>query len=82
MKKETLTERTQDLINSAIGVATINVNELIACGVINIEDFDDDYILPKIVATLILSNASKQTLPFDENARKVIENIKKNYTSF
>lgn len=48
---------------------------LLKSGGVNLESYDDDYLLPKIILYVALKNQAEQWKPFDKNALKDAKNL-------
>lgn len=79
MTEEQVTEKTDKIINDLAMYYRDKVQCALNCGALNLEQYEDNYILPKIIITATLeNNASVYMSPYmDNKARKEINNLKK-----
>ncbi len=59
MKKEALIERTTELINQAHRSMLDNIEKAISSGSMNIEEAEDNYMLPKALFLALLKEETK-----------------------
>jgi len=49
--------------------------QALSCGAFDITSYENNYRLPKIVITAILTECARQWKPFDDSAKKEVKNL-------
>jgi len=75
-KKQALT-RLKKMMKQANQYMTKEAERLLNSGAIDMRKYEDNYILPKVLLSAVLYNTAQQYLPFDKEAKKELENLKK-----
>lgn len=75
MTKEQLREKTEQLIRESAERMCANINKAINSGAIDLDDYEDNYELPKIVLGALLRNESFQYKMHTDEGRKAVENL-------
>ena len=56
MKKESAKQKTQELINELAKRMSNNIDHALSCGAIDLDNYEDNYELPKIILAALLYN--------------------------
>ena len=75
MKKEDAIERTEFLIDALCRRMKANINKAINSGAVDVDSYDNDFMLPKIITYAVTKDALHQTKPLDNLALKEAENL-------
>ena len=70
-----LKAKTQRMINIALEDVKKDIDKLFNSGGFDINDFENDYCLPKIIASIVLEKAAKEVEPLSKNLLKVKKNL-------
>lgn len=77
MTKKQARQKTRKLINNAARLMREKLEKALYSGAINLENYDDDFELPKIIVNALLKDAAFQFGPLTEDNRKAAENLYK-----
>ncbi len=77
MTKKQARQKTRKLINDAAKLMREKLEKALYCGAINLENYDDDFELPKIIVHALLKDAAFRYEPFIKDNRKAAENLYK-----
>ena len=77
MKREDVISKVQELIAINNDDMMIQVDKILKSGAINLDDFDNNYFLPKIILSALLLSAHNQYLPLSSEGRAEVRNINK-----
>ena len=70
-----LKAKTKRMINIALEDVKKDIDKLFNSGGFDINDFENDYCLPKIIASIVLEKAAKEVEPLSKNLLKVKKNL-------
>lgn len=73
-KKQCL-EKVHEMAEKVPAKILEKADQLIKSGAIELEDYEDNYILPKILLVAALEYEADQWRPFDRNYQKTIKNL-------
>lgn len=68
---------TKEMVEQAISIAFKKMDKAFTCGAFDINNYDLDYELPKIVASALLDEAAWQASPLGKENKKTLANLKK-----
>lgn len=68
---------TKEMVEQAISIAFQKMDKAFTCGAFDINNYDLDYELPKIVASALLEEAAWQASPLGKENKKTLANLKK-----
>ena len=75
-KERELKKLTKELIQRAVKEALqTSLNKAFECGAFNLDDYEIDYELPKIVATALLNECAFQCEPLCSDKKKIANNL-------
>jgi len=77
MTKEQVVKKTEHLIDRCAESMKQGINDALLCGALNIERYDDGYLLPKIILTALLMKEKDRHIPDSEP--KNVDEIKNLY---
>jgi hypothetical protein len=79
MTKQQFQAKFQDLIDSDDFTTFINkrAKELLNSGAVDLDTFDDDYQLPKIVLCAVLKDLTWQYMPLTQESKKLVKNLER-----
>jgi len=77
MTKKQARQKTRKLINDAARLMREKLEKALYCGAINLENYDDDFELPKIIVHALLKDAAVRYEPLIKDNRKAAENLYK-----
>lgn len=76
--KEQLNQKTHELLEEAVKTVKKKVEQAINSGaLLPLDDYDNDYQLPKIIAYVILKDAAWQMKPLLKENRETAKNLEK-----
>ena len=73
--KRAIVKRTRDMINESAKHMKKNIERAFNSGGINLEDYEDNNILPRIIMTALLKEEMSQYPPIHKEDKKVAENL-------
>ena len=76
-KEKILKKLTKEMMKRGLESGLEKLDKAFSCGAFDINDFDVDYELPKIVATALLEESAWQTSPLGQNNKKILSNLRK-----
>lgn len=76
-KKKLYKDFTKDMINQAVEYALGKMDKAFESGAFDIDNYDCDYELPKIVATALLEEGVRQITPLYSKNKQVLNNLRK-----
>jgi hypothetical protein len=77
MKKEQLEQKTNEVLGLAFESVHHKIKKAIDSGAINIEVYEDNYLLSKIIICAVLSNVSNMYKPIKKKDITEVNNLKK-----
>lgn len=75
--KEQLNQKTHELLKEAIKTAEKKVQQAINSGAHRLDDYDNDYQLPKIITHVILKDAAWQMKPLLKESQEIAKNLQR-----
>lgn len=77
MTKEQFTARYQELLNNCDFMEFFNkyAKDILSSGAIDLDRYEDNYRLPKMVLCVALKAASWQYTPLNESDKKTVRNL-------
>jgi len=75
MTKAQFREKFADLLQQTNNRITERAEHLLASGAISLSDYEDDYLLPKIILTACLEDAVFQWRPYNPKYRAEVKNL-------
>lgn len=73
--KRAITKRTRDIINESAKHMKKNIERAFNSGGINLSDYEDNNILPRIIMTALLKEEMNQYPPIRKEDKKTAENL-------
>ena len=73
--KRAVAKRTRDMINESARHMKKNIERAFNSGGINLEDYEDNNILPRIIMTALLKEEMSQYPPIRKEDKKTAENL-------
>ena len=70
-----LKAKTKRMINIALEDVKKDIDKLFNSGGFDINDFENDYCLPRIIASIVLEKAAKEVEPLSKDLLKVKKNL-------
>ena len=70
-----LKAKTKRMINISLEDVKKDIDKLFNSGGFDINDFENDYCLPKIIASIVLEKAAKEVEPLSKDLLKVKKNL-------
>ncbi|MFA5436574.1 MAG: hypothetical protein WC372_11105 [Candidatus Neomarinimicrobiota bacterium] len=79
MKHNSLTKKVKELITNATRREMIEkyISRIEGSGMVDIESYDDNYLLPKIIACAIFEELSWQSQPLDNKSKKLAKELQR-----
>ena len=77
MTKEQLNKKIDELMQQVSDSVKKSTNKAVSCGAVNMEDYGDDFELPKIVLAAALMQATYEFMPLTTAGKKEANNIYK-----
>ena len=77
MTKSQLRKKVNELISQSAKAQRDNIDKVLKSGAVNLSDFEDNYLLPKIVISALLTEEIHQYKPFSNQKThlKAVNNI-------
>ncbi len=75
--KEELIQKINELIKPNNSEMLGKIDIILNSNCIDLDDYDNNYLLPKIIFTALLIDASEKYEPFGKEAKKEVRNILK-----
>jgi hypothetical protein len=77
MTREQFTAKFQELLDSPDFMGFINkkAKDILSSGAIDLEDYENDYRLPKIVLCAVLHDMVWQYEPFNDKDKRTVKNL-------
>lgn len=76
MKKPLFRELIARMMPELIEGIEKECDKLYACGGVDPESYEDNYLLPKIILTVAIENQVHQYMPLNEADKKVVRNLR------
>ena len=73
--KEGVKARTMELLRNHSNLIEEKIDKALNCGAINIEDYDEDYELPRIILHAVMKAMVDETRPLYNSNRKESDNL-------
>lgn len=77
MTKKQAIKKTRSVIHSMSQKMSEKVEKVLNSGAINLENWKDDFLLPKLITSALLEDAIDQLRPIEESYQEEIEKIYK-----
>ena len=76
MKQAQFKEKIDEMMVDLIEGIKKNCDKLYACGGIDPESYEDNYLLPKIILTVAIENQAHQYMPLNHQGKKAVRNLR------
>lgn len=76
-KEKIFKKLTKEMVKQAVECALSKMDRAFESGAFDIDNYDCDYELPKIVATALLEKGVRQITPLYSENKKVLNNLRK-----
>ena len=73
--KETTEQKTNELLDQVVEMAKSKIKKALNCGAVDVESYDDDYELPKIILHAVMKSMADETRPFCADNIKESNNL-------
>ncbi len=70
-------EKIKYLIEQNNAVMMHKAEKALSSGCVDLESYEDNFLLPKIIFTALLSDVSEDYMPYGVDARKEVKNVSK-----
>ena len=79
MERNSLTKKVQELVTNATSEETIEkyISKIAGSGMVDIESYEDNYLLPRIIACAIFDELSCQSQPLDNKSKKLAKELQR-----
>lgn len=68
-------QKTNELLDQAVKMAKSKIKKALNCGAVDVESYDDDYELPKIILHAVMKSMADETMPLYPANRKESNNL-------
>lgn len=73
--KKAVEHRTNELLDQAVEMAKSKIKKALNCGAVDVESYDSDYELPKIILHAVMKTMVDETQPLTTANRKESNNL-------
>lgn len=73
--KQATEQKTNELLDKAVEMAKSKIKKALNCGAVDVESYDDDYELPKIILHAVMKSMVDETMPLYPANRKESNNL-------
>jgi hypothetical protein len=81
MNRQDALWKIDEMVNSQDGVIEYIKKEcerLLSCGAVDYDDYENNYVLPKLILTVALENCARQYLPpYNTQHKREVANLRK-----
>ena len=75
MTKNQARKKTRELIRKASSLMREKLEKALVCGALDLDSYEDDYILPRIIVCALLEDAKYRFRPLHKDFKKEIDNL-------
>lgn len=68
-------QKTLSMLRNAMKDMTEKIEKALSCGALNLDNYDDNYELPRIIASAVLKDAAYNYGPLTSDNRKEASNL-------